>query len=327
MSSMDGDSERAALTGVIAGFIDSVVTIGALVAASSSVLLADSLKTLLEFLAVLLSYLAIRRVHRGGSNYFEYGLHKLENLSSLLVSVVMFVCLAIIVVNAAINILHPSHIAGVGVWISIVAQIVYGIINGLLYRKNRDLARREGSPMFQSQARLFLTKALANGFILVSLGLSLLLARYPWSAYIDPLAALGVAASILIPAMNIFSNSFCDLLDRTAEESHKLVILREFSPFVHMVGLHEFRTRRAGKMVFIDLTLEFDGDVSVHTACQTIEKLRACIERSVPHSKVSVGLTELSLQDSMQVTLTTEAEVPRTENGSAIAQHPVNRGT
>lgn len=313
MSSAYGSSERAALTGVIAGFVDSIITVGAMIAASSSVLLADSLKTLLEFLAVLLSYIAIRRIHRGGSNYFEYGLHKLENLSSLLVSVIMFVCLAIIVVNATLNILHPSHIAGLGVWISMVAQVVYGIVNSLLYRKNRDLARREGSPMFQSQARLFLTKAMANGFILLSLSMSLLLARYPWSAYIDPLAALGVAGSILIPAMNIFSNSFYDLLDRTAEESHKLVILREFSPYVHMVGLHEFRTRRAGKMVFIDLTLEFDGDISVHTACETIEKLRTSIERAVPYSKVSVGLTELSLQESMQVTLTTEADVSRTE--------------
>ena len=56
-------------------------------------------------------------VHRGRTQQFDYGLDKLEDLSSLLVSVLMFVCLIVIVVNAIMNICRPSHVYGAGIFV------------------------------------------------------------------------------------------------------------------------------------------------------------------------------------------------------------------
>lgn len=288
------------MSGVIAGLVDTVITVSAMIVASSSVLLADSLKTLLEFIAVLLAYLALRRIGRGGGNAFEYGLHKLENLSSMLVAVLMFGCLAVIVVNATINTLHPSHIEGVGIYISLAAQVVYAVINGMLFRKNRRLGRQENSPVFQSQSRLFLTKTIANVFILISLLLSMALTGYGWSMYIDPVASLLIAVSILIPAVGIFSSSFYDLLDRTAEESHKILILRELGPFVCEMGLHEIRTRRAGSHTFIDLVVEFDPERTVADVMKTIEQMRLNMERAVPSSHVTIALADPNVRAQLQ---------------------------
>ncbi len=283
--------EGAALGGVIAGFVDTCVTVGAMVAANSSVLLADSLKTFLEFLAVLLSWLTLRRIHRGHHHYFDYGLHKLEDLSSLLVAVLMLACLAIIVVSATIGLCRPSHIQGVGVWISVVAQVVYAVVNSTLMWKNRRLAREQGSPVFQAQARLFLTKAFANVFILGSLLASTFLHALWWSVYIDPIASLVIAGSILVPAVGIFSHSFYDLLDRTLEESDKLTIVGEVGQFAgEFTDLHEIRTRRAGSVSFVDIVLEFDPDRRVGEVQEILDRLRARIEAAVPASRVTVGL-------------------------------------
>lgn len=290
-SSAPHAGERTALGGVLAGLIDTVVTVGAMIAASSSVLLADSLKTLLEFVAVLLSWLALRRIRRGKAHHFDYGLHKLENLSSLFVAILMMVCLAVIVVNATINLCRPSHIAGVGLWISMAAQVAYVAVNGTLCLKNRRLAREQGSPVMASQARLFLTKAVANVFILGSLVSSLALRAYPWSQYIDPIASLAIAVSILVPAVGTFSSSFYELLDRTLEESHKLTILRELGPFVReFTDLHGIRSRRAGSRVFIEIILEFDADRRMGEVHRIVEDLRRGIEREIPKSRVTIGL-------------------------------------
>ncbi len=291
--SAHGSSERAAFSGVVAGAVDTVITVGALIAASfsSAVLLADSLKTFLEFLAVLLSWMTLRRVHRGGNHAFDYGLDKLENLSSMFVAMLMIVCLIIIVVNAVISLMHPAPIHGSGLWVSMGAQVVYGVINSVLWRKNRRLAREQDSPVMTSQARLFLTKAAANVFILASLVLSVALGGYSWSTYIDPIASLAIVISILLPAIGIFSSSFYDLLDRTLEESHKLVILRELGPFVcEFTDLHEIRSRKSGSVNWIDLVLEFDDDRRVGEVQQIIEKLRHSIESAIPSSRVTIAL-------------------------------------
>lgn len=283
--------EGTAVSGVVAGLVDTIVTVGAMIAASSSVLLADSLKTFLEFLAVLLSWLTLRRIRRGTHLYFDYGLHKLEDFSSLVVAGLMLVCLAVIVMNATINLCHPSHIAGSGVWVSVGAQIVYAFINGLLCRKNRRLAAAQNSPVLQAQAGLFLTKAVANVFILTSLVSSVSLTRYSWSVYIDPIASLVIAASILAPAVGIFSHSFNGLLDRTLEESDKLTIVGEVGQFVgQFTDLHEIRTRRAGSVVFVDVVLEFDPDQRVGEVQDTIDELRRRIEKAVPSSRVTIGM-------------------------------------
>lgn len=129
-SSGNVSKEEAARTAAIAGAIDVLVTLSALIAAHSSVLLADFLKTSLEFVAVLLSWLAIRRIVGGTQHQFDYGLGKLENLSSLFVGSIMLLGMLVIVINAIANLLNPSHIAGIGVWISLTAQIVFGVING-----------------------------------------------------------------------------------------------------------------------------------------------------------------------------------------------------
>lgn len=283
--------EHTAISGVLAGLVDTIVAVGAMVMASSSILLADSLKTFLEFLAVLLSWLTLRRIHRGGHHSFDYGLHKLEDLASLFVAVLMLICLGVIAIKASIDLCHPSHISGVGIWISVGTQILYSMINAALCWKNRRLFAMHNSPIFQAQARLFLTKSIADVFILISLLLSMALKDQAWSVYIDPIASFIIATSILAPAVGIFSHSFYDLLDRTLEESDKLKIVGAVGHFAReFVDLHEIRTRRAGSVVFVEIVLEFDPERRVGEVHQIIEHLREKIQKVIPSSYVTVSL-------------------------------------
>ena len=79
---LNSSKESSTRTALIAGGIDTLITLSAALAANSSVILADFLKTGLEFIAVLLVWVAIRRIKKGGSQY-EYGMGKLENLSGI----------------------------------------------------------------------------------------------------------------------------------------------------------------------------------------------------------------------------------------------------
>jgi ferrous-iron efflux pump FieF len=292
-SSADGFSrERVARQASVMAFADTLVTLGAMVAANSAVILADFCKTFLEFVAVFLSWWAIRRMARGAGGRFDYGLGKMEHLTSLIVGVLMTVCLLIITGNAVRNILHPAHIAGIGVQISMAAQMAYAAINGVVARRSRRAAKKENSPLLEAQARLHFARATANIFILLSLGLSIALARFGWARYIDPAASLVIAGSILMAALGIFSTSVGDLLDRTLEESDQLLILRELARhFNDYEYLHGIRSRRSGTEVYIEILLEFAPEKKAGDIQTVAASLRRQIESQIRNSHVTIGLS------------------------------------
>ncbi len=287
----NADKERATQQALVAGVLDTVVSLGALLAASSSVLLADFLKTSLECVAVLLAWLSLRRIIHGRNQAFDFGIGKLESLSSVFVGVLMTLGVVVIVVNAVLNIMNPSHISGVGVYISGAAQLVFGVINTRMAFNARRLARQSASPIIMAQQQLFTSRAVGNGFIFASLALSMLLHGYAWSVYIDPIASLIVAGFIGFSAMGVFADSFNDLLDKTLDEELQLVITRELvAHFDEYENLRGIRSRRSGSQVFIDIFLEIAPDRKVGDVQSFFDTLRTGLESKIPNSRVVVGL-------------------------------------
>jgi cation diffusion facilitator family transporter len=283
--------EKALRLSFFAGFFDMLITALAFAFSNSSVLLADFLKTTIEFIAVFLSLLAMRRISRGADSNFEYGLGKLENISSMFVGITMILSFLIISGMAVKNIILPGHIGGYGLWISIFSQLTYFFINGLLCVKNHRAAKLEASPIMTSQARLFFTRFIGNLFILLSLVLSMTLKHYEWSVYIDPVASLIIAFSIFLSTIGIFTSSFFDLLDRTLEENHQIIILRELALcFEEYEQINGIRSRRSGNKVYIEIFIEFDPEKKVFEVNKTIAKLRKNISEKINGSSVTIGI-------------------------------------
>lgn len=263
----------------------------ALALAQSAVLVADCLKTGLELAAVLLAWLAIRRITRGDAARYEYGLGKLETLSSFVIAALMALVFLVIVGNAIRNLISPSHVEGVGVYISLVAQVVLGVFNTWIYLRSHKAAKSENSPIMESQSKLFLTRLIGNVFIFLSLALSLSLAAYEWSVYIDPVAALIIGASVLVSAVGVFSSSVYDLLDGTLEEADQLKILRDLvQHFDRYEMVHGIRSRRAGNRIFIEIFLEFDPNKRVGEVQKDIDAIRKSIEADLDNASVTVVL-------------------------------------
>jgi cation diffusion facilitator family transporter len=286
---LNSAKESSTRTAVIAGFIDTLLSLAALAASQSAVVLADTLKTFLEFVAVVLAWLAIRRITRGGGAAYEYGMGKLENLSSLAVAALMIIVFLIISGNAVRNIIYPAEVGGFGVYISLANQAVYAFINGFLWRRANHSAHAENSPIMASQAKLFFTKLVGNVFILGSLTASLSLADHAWSVYIDPLASLVIAGSILMSAVGVFSSSCYDLLDGTLEEADQLKIMRELvNNYDRFDMIYGVRSRRAGNRTFIDIFLGFDPQKRVGEVESEIAAIRSAVGAQFPNSAVTV---------------------------------------
>lgn len=289
----NAEKEKATKNALYAGILDTGVTLAALLFSSSSVLLADFLKTTLEGIAVLLAWLSLRRIIYGRNQEFDYGIGKLESLSSVFVGVLMALAVLIIVGNSIKNILSPGHVEGLGLYISGVAQIVFGVINTKMALNSRRIAKVSPSPIITAQQQLFTTRAFGNIFILLSLSLSMALHDYTWSAYIDPVASLVIAGFIGFSAMGVFTDSFNDLLDKTLDEEYQMIILRELAlHFDEYEDLHGIRSRRSGSHVFIEIFLECDKDKKVGDIQSFMDTLRKDLESKISNSRVIIGLSQ-----------------------------------
>jgi ferrous-iron efflux pump FieF len=286
---LNSAKESSTRTAVIAGLVDTLTTLGALVVSQSAVVFADFLKTALEFVAVLLAWLAIRRIRRGAGATYDYGIGKLENLSSLAVAALMIFVFLVIVGNAIRGIILPSHIGGIGVYVSLVLQVIYSGVNGALWKRARRAALDENSPIMAAQAKLFFTKLVGNVFIFASLVGSLSLAEHEWSLYIDPVASLVIAGSILMSALGVLSSSCYDLLDGTLEEADQLKITRELvNNFERYEIIYGVRSRRSGNRTFIDIFLGFDPGKRVGEVEREIDVIRKSVAAHFPNSVVTV---------------------------------------
>lgn len=291
MAVKDGDKEPATQAAVIAGAVETAVTLVSLLTAESVLLLADFLKTGLEFLAVLLAWLAVRRLARSDGPRHDYGVGKIENLLSLVIAVLMMATVIVITISALSGLLWPAPVAGLGLKITVASLVIYAGINGWLWRRCRAASRAEDSPLMATQAKLFLTKLFGNVFMLAALCSSLWLIDQPWSHCIDPLAALVVAGSILVSALGVFSSSVYHLLDGSLEESDKLAIMGELARhFERYDWLYGVRSRRSGNHVFVEIELGFDAERRVGEVELHIAAIRDSVTQLFRQATVTVSL-------------------------------------
>ena len=281
------EKESSVRTGWLLGLIGLFPGVVSVIIGHSTTILADFFKTACETFANFLAWLSLRRVAKGKTGVFQYGYGKLENMSSLIVAGAMAIAFAIVFYGAIDRIRNPAPVGQV--WLGFLTTSIAFALNVWLWLKNYRLARKDPSPIMESQWRLFRTKAINNLSTILVLGFSVLLRPYSWSLYIDPLGSLIVAGFLLSSAYSVASASVYDLMDRTLEEALQFIILQELAAyFDEYERFHGVRSRKSGGDVYVEIFLEFDGDRKVAEVQRVINEMRASLEQKIQNSHVSI---------------------------------------
>jgi len=274
------------------GLIGLLMGVTVMVLSNSVTVFSDFLRNISLFVAVLVSWLAVRRVAKGVTPNYNYGYGKLENLSSLVVATMMVISIVIIVYAVIERFQHPASLGGMGVGIGVVFSGIAGIVNAWMWRRNRQIAKRQSSPIVESLWRLYRMKTVSTLCVFLTLGLSLVFRDYSWAVYIDPVGSIAVLGFLAFSVYGVISMSVYDLLDQTLDESLQLVILRELATrFEEYVAIHGVRSRRSGGDVYIQILLEFDGDRKMAEVQKAIDEMKFALEKKIPGSQVLIAPT------------------------------------
>ena len=285
------EKQNAVFIGFALGAISLVPSIIALYLSNSLTMLTEILISASETAANLLSWLALRKVARGKTQEYNYGHGKWENLSSLIVASVMFMSVGVVIYSVVNRLFWaPVQVHASGVIIGMIITGFSAAINVWLWRKNYLLAQKEHSPIMESQWRLFRAKVVTNICALISFSLTLALSHFSWSMSIDPIFSVILSAFLFFSAYSVFTNSVYDLLDKTLDESLQMVILKELAVFYNdYEELHGITSRRSGANIYIELLLEFDDELKMAAVQETIDNIRASLQKNIQNSIVLIA--------------------------------------
>jgi len=287
------ESGQSVLVSLITDFLLLIPDLIAAILANSITLWADVIKCMNELVATFLGYITIRRVAKGKTHDYNYGRGKLENLSGVIVAVVMTLSILIVLYETAQRIHEPEELNLVGAWLGVLFMSIGVIANVTLWTKNYRVAKKTHSPVMESQWRLFRAKAFSDAAVLLALAVSIGFSHQPWALYVDPIASFMIVAFLIFSAYGVVSTSLGDLLDRSIDESLQLLIVRALAKhFEEYVNFHGLRSRRSGRDVYIELFLEFDGARLMADVQRIISEMTATIEQDIPGSHVIICPTK-----------------------------------
>ena len=265
-------------------------------AANSAALVADFLRCIAEFFAIVISWLVLRKIRASDRSEYNFGFGKLEQLAGLAVATALFVTFLIALLTTISKILNPEPLTGVlfGFWLAVLS--IFG--NGYLWLSNYYLFQTDPSPVLDAQWRLFRAKTFAVVVVSISVGSALLPSLNPYSAYIDTGGSLCLAAFLLWSAYSILTASIADLVDKSVEEQIQMIVLKSLIDHdSEYRGLKRIRTRRAGARLFIELTLYFAEEKIFGEISKSISKIEQSLREQLPECDLVVVATARSNVD------------------------------
>lgn len=251
-------------------------------------MLAGLTDSLLDGAASLLNLLAVRYALRPADDDHRYGHGKAESLSGMGQALFIAVSAVLIGTQALDRLQHPEPIGATG-WGILVMLLSLALTAALLILQ-RYVIKRTGSLAVQADSLHYRSDLLLNGSILVAL----VLARYGFPR-MDAIFGLGIACYILWSAVAIARESLTVLMDEELPVDVSARMLELACQVPGVAGAHDLRTRVSGEHWFVQLHLEFPGDMRLSQAHKLCDEAVLAIRKEFPKADVLVHADPLEV--------------------------------
>ena len=240
----------------------------------------------IDLIASLVAFLSVRIADEPADERHSYGHEKVENLAAAFEAVLILVGSAVIAFEAVRRLITGGHTHTLGIGIGVIgfSAVANLIVSGVVARGGR----LTGSPALEGDAAHLRTDAVSSLGVLVAL----VLVKITGAQWIDPVAALLVASSIIVTGLRLLVRSGEVLVDQALpeEETERIIGVIEGFGDSTIVGFHELRTRRGGSKRYVDVHIQFRGGTSLEQAHRTAHDLQDQIADALGGADVLIHL-------------------------------------
>jgi len=258
-------------------------------------LLSDAAESLVNLVAALFAYFALRYAAKPADREHPYGHEKMEFFSSGLEGGLILVAALVIAAYAVRRLIWPEPLEplGTGMLVSVLAAAINGAVGFVLLRAGR----KHESIVLEADGWHLMTDVWTSGAVLLGLGLVL----WTGHAWLDPVLALLVSANILWTAWGLVSRSFQGLIDHALPDS-ELATLRACveANLPPGAAYHALRTRRAGAVRFIEFHLLVSGSTTVGRAHELAHRIGDAVKAVLHGAEVTIHIEPIEEKASWE---------------------------
>jgi cation diffusion facilitator family transporter len=288
------EKEKAALGSIAAsaGLTVAKTVIGLLT--GSLAILSEAGHSLLDLSATVLTYFAVRISGKPADAEHQYGHGKIESVTALAETALLFVLTAIVVFEA-VQRLIGAHAQAVEATAAAFAIIIASIaIDFFRARALKRVAEATGSEALEADALHFRSDMWSSIAVLIGLfGVAL---GHAWA---DAAAALVVAVFICIAGYRLGRRTIGTLTDTApaGAREHVAAIARQVPG---VVAVERVRVRPAGAVLFVELSVSISRTLPLDRVTSIKQQLARAIRADMPATELTIT-TEPKALDSETV--------------------------
>jgi cation diffusion facilitator family transporter len=274
--------EKVALGSIAAsaGLAAAKAVIGLLT--GSLAILSEAGHSLIDLSATVLTYFAVRVSGRPADAEHQYGHGKIESVTALAETALLFVLTAVVIFEATQRLIGAqAHAveATAAAFVIIVGSIAVDFFRA---RTLKRVAKATSSEALEADALHFGSDMWSSVAVLIGLcGVAL---GYPWA---DAAAAIVVAVFICIAGWRLGRRTINTLTDTApAGVSERVAAIARLEPGV--VAVERVRARPAGAVLFVDLGIGVSRTLPLARVAAITERLSRDIRAELPNAEVTI---------------------------------------
>lgn len=228
----------------------------------SLALQADAFDNLTDIIMVFAAVVGIVYSKRKPNKKFPYGYYKIENIISLIISMVIFFTAYNIITTSFSEIFEfiagfPKHIIVTPtIFLFLIISLLISFLSTIYLKV---VGKQTKSPIIQSQAteKLYdnlISSSVIIGFISALFGINL----------VDSIISLVIALLIIKGGYDIFLTSTKTLLDAVIDFDKKNELYKIIDNFPNVKEIENIEIRSYGRYIFLEIVIELNKELHLH---------------------------------------------------------------
>ncbi|HEY8611036.1 MAG TPA: cation diffusion facilitator family transporter [Roseomonas sp.] len=249
----------------------------------STALFADMLETVVNVAAASAALAAVRYSAMPADEKHPYGHAKVEYFSAVLEGTLILVAASMIlqeVYQSWWRLRAPEQPA-VGLALSAIATVINGAWATILRRRGKRL----GSPALVADSHYLMSDVVTSAGVIVGVGL----VTVTGLLWLDPLLAGATAVMILFSGARLLRESVGGLMDEAVRPEDLSQIRGLVSTeAAGALEAHDLRTRRAGRITFVEFHLVVPGAMAVSEAHDICDRIETALKEALGSAVITI---------------------------------------
>jgi cation diffusion facilitator family transporter len=287
---MASEKEQVALTSIVAsaGLTAAKAVVGVL--SGSLAILSEAAHSLIDLLATVMTYFAVRISDKPADDEHHYGHGKIESISALAETALLFVLSVMVIWEAGKRLLGETHIieASLAAFVVMAVSIVVDFFRA---RALARMARKTDSEALEADALHFSSDMWSSGAVI--LGLAGVALGFPW---MDSAAAILVALLICFAGWRLGKRTI-DTLTDVAPSGVADELRNAIANVEGVLEVERIRIRKVGATLFVDVDVGANRALPMDSVAALKTRIEKAVRSIAKNAELNIAASPRALDD------------------------------